>query len=110
MNKVKGNIFKIIIILLFLAFVALYFASETGYYDDTMRKKTILTEEKIKEFESDVKAGKNVEIADYLTDTEKNYRNNLSNSIVNVSNRINKIFKNGIQSIFKFVDKLVEEE
>ena len=51
----KKNIFKLVIIMLIITFTIMYIISSTGYYEYNMQSKTILTNDKIKEFEEDVK-------------------------------------------------------
>lgn len=51
----KKNIFKLVIIMLIITFTMMYIISSTGYYEYNMQSKTILTNDKIKEFEEDVK-------------------------------------------------------
>ena len=52
------KIFHGFIWLLFFSFLVLYFAQAGGYYEDLNNKKASLTEEKVKQFEKDVKEGK----------------------------------------------------
>ena len=69
-NKKKKNtldkIFGRIILTILVAFTAIYVSEATGYYEYEQHKKVILTEEKIKEFENDVKNGKNINIKDVI--------------------------------------------
>ena len=57
-TKTHERIFKYLFFTLFITYVALYFSGTTGYYDYSNYKKTVLTNEKIKQFEQDVKEGK----------------------------------------------------
>lgn len=70
--------FKRIIIFLFILFLINYFSVKSGYYESKIRENTIITEEKIKEFEEDVKNGNYVDLKDY---TESDY--------VDTSNKLN---------------------
>ena len=56
---------------LFLSFLVLYFAQAGGYYEDVNNKKASLTEEKIKQFEEDVKNGKKIEVENYVVNIKK---------------------------------------
>ena len=67
--------FRFCFMLSLLTFLALYFSQATGYYDYKEHKKVILTSEQIKKFEEDVANGKNLDIEEYLTNTDKNYQN-----------------------------------
>ena len=58
----KVNPFFKILFVFFLIFIALYIALESGYYDVKMGRKATITEEKLKEFEQDVKDGKNIDL------------------------------------------------
>ena len=49
-----------------------------GYKDKRLENKTLYTEEMIKQFESDVKNGKEIDINDYLTYEEVDYSNKSS--------------------------------
>lgn len=105
----KFKIFKIIVTTLFLVYLFLFFASESGYYEYNVRKQTVLTSEKIKEFEQDVKENKNVDLNKYLESTKKEYKNNLTNTCTNISTKVNYYFKTGVESVFKIINKLVED-
>ena len=54
----KKNYFFNILFVLFIIFMALYIALESGYYDVKMGRKATITEEKLAEFEQDFKDGK----------------------------------------------------
>ncbi len=95
-NKVA----RIILLILFLIFIALYISESTGYYDYGAYKKTLLTKEQIKKFEQDVKEGKDVSVKDYVGDLEKNYNNKLSNTGLTLSKNIEKYSKKAIETVF----------
>ena len=61
-NKHKINLFKGIFLILLFTFTTLYIASYNGYYEYSNNKKVTLTNEKIKEFEEDVKNGKKIDL------------------------------------------------
>ena len=104
----KNKIIKDIFIILLVLYI--FFASESGYYEYHVRKRTVLTSEKIKEFENDVKNNKNLDITDYLESTEKSYKNKLTNTCFNTSKKINIYFKKGVEGVFKIIDKLVSDD
>ena len=83
----KKNIFKLVIIMLIITFTIMYIISSTGYYEYNMQSKTILTNDKIKEFEEDVKNNKDIDIKKYY-EKEKDYSNKFTNSINTLSNNI----------------------
>ena len=83
----KKNIFKLVIIMLIITFTIMYIISSTGYYEYNMQSKTILTNDKIKQFEEDVKNNKDIDIKKYY-EKEKDYSNKFTNSINTLSNNI----------------------
>lgn len=103
------KLLKLIFTVLFIAFIVAYAIGESGYYEYQLSSKKNLTEEQIKQFESDVKDGKNIDINEYLVDNTIDYTNNLSRTTYRVSDKLNSFLKKGIEVIFKFANKLVEE-
>lgn len=71
----KKNWFLRTILILFIVFLGLYIASISGYYEAKVGKKVALTEDAIKEFESDVLNGENVDIKSYLDNDIVDYSN-----------------------------------
>ena len=104
-EKKKKNIFLKIIGVLFLIYFSLYMMDNLGYYN-LSTKKTILTEEKIKEFENDVKSGKRVDLTNYV-EYDTNYSNTYSNIGYNISVGIDKILNEGISKVSNFLKKLL---
>ena len=105
----KDNFFKFALLTLFLIFIALYYSSNSGLIDYQARNKTVLTEEKIKQFEEDVKNGKEIDINDYVSNINRNYQTKLSQAGLNVSNTISKVVKTGVDNIFRYIDKAVTQ-
>ena len=99
-----------ILFFLFIVFITIYVAFETGYYEVEERKKMILTEEAIQKFEEDVASGKEIDIEDYLGETKKNYNNSTSRFGLFLSNKIGKYAKDTIDNTFKFLGKVLEEQ
>ena len=87
--------------------MALYVTNKMGYNEYRNSQKTILTSEKIKQFETDVAAGKNVTLEDYLP-KEINYQNKLSKIGLKVSNTTSLLIKSAVQKSFKLLSKLGE--
>lgn len=106
MKKKKG--LSLIFTLIILIFICSYVVSQSGYYEYSLQSKKNLTEEEIKQFESDIKEGKDVDITDYLKDKEVDYTNTLTKTTVKVSTKINDYLKKGIESVFKILNSLVE--
>ena len=107
-KKLCSKIFSIIFFTLFISFVAIYISSATGYYEFEQHKKMILTEEKIKEFEQDVKDGKEIDIKEYVTNDIPNYENNVSKLGSLISLQLENFVQNGLDSTFKFFNKLLQ--
>jgi hypothetical protein len=103
------KILKLSFILLFIAFIVAYSIGESGYYEYKLSNKKNLTDEQIEKFEQDIKDGKDIDIADYLSDDKIDYTNSLSRTTYKFSDKLNKVLKNGIETIFKFANKLVED-
>ena len=76
----KTKLIKSIFFLFLLSFIVLLVLEETGYYKTRSSKVKTLTEEQIKTFEEDIKAGKEIDVNDYVIN-RVDYSNNLSNNI-----------------------------
>ena len=103
------KVLKLFFIILFIAFVVAYAIGESGYYEYKLSNKKTLTEEQIEQFEQDVKEGKDIDINEYLVDNTVDYTNSLSRTTYKVSTKLNNVLKKGIETIFKFANKLVED-
>ena len=96
---------KLITIILLILFLSLYFSKyNTNYYGN----KNILTEKAIKQYEEDLKAGKEILPSNYL-EPEKNYNNKVSKIGVQVSKLIEKTFSKGLKYIMKYLQKIQDE-
>ena len=104
-SKKAWQVFKTILILLFIFFLINYYQVESGNYQNELTQKTILTEEKIKEFEQDVKDGNYIDLKNY---TENNYVDT-SNAFSKFGNHIGegleKIINEKGQDFFKIIKK-----
>lgn len=103
------KIFHLFIWFLFLSFLVLYFAQAGGYYEDLNNKKASLTEEKIKQFEEDVRSGKEIKVENYVVNLKKDYSNKISSFGLFTSETFAKYFKLGMNGIFGGIDKMVNE-
>ena len=111
MDKAEKNfrmIMKIILIAFFVMFLMIYISGSSNYYENELHKKTLFTEEKIKQFEQDIADGKNVSIEDYIDDEKKNYQNKTSDFGLFLSKGLTNSIKKGIEKTFKMIAKLVE--
>ncbi len=102
------KIFNTTVFCLFVIFLSIYGASKSGYYEYENKKKTTLTESKIKEFERDIENGKNVNIKDYLVDDTKHYDNKITHLGTKLSNVINNGIISGLEKSFKVIEKMVQ--
>lgn len=62
--------FRRIILILFIIYLVNYFQVESGNYINEYQQKTIITQEKIEEFEKDIQKGNSVDVKNYI---ESNY-------------------------------------
>ena len=74
-----------------------------------MQKRTILTNEKIKEFEIDVKNNENIDIKNYLDYEEIDYSNKISNIMYSISDNGTKTTRKIMKYLFKKLSYLVED-
>ncbi len=103
------TLYKFFVWFLFISFLVLYFAQANGYYEELNKKKVTLTNEKIKEFEEDVKNGKEIKVENYMIEEKKDYSNKISDFGLYTSNFFAKYFKKGINLVFSNIDKAVNE-
>lgn len=108
-NKTINNILKIIFMTLFFAFLTLYISNQTGYYQHFERKKMVLTEEKIKLFEQDIKNGISLDLESYLENSKVNYNNKASSIGLFLSNKIGEYAKSSLEATFKMLSNLIED-
>ena len=108
-NKKTNKIMKIIFFLCFISYLTFYIAGQSGYYEYSERKKMTFTKEQIEQFEEDIKNGKNIDIKEYIKNTNKNYQNKISKATLGISENISKYTKKGINTLFTKLGKVVEE-
>ena len=107
-KKWANKIFLKIFLAFFIAFFALYVSEATGYYEFEQHKKVTLTQEKIKQFEEDVAAGKNVDIVDYMGEKEINYQTKISDMGFKLSEELGKYVQDGLEATFAFLNEMIE--
>ena len=105
MNKEK--LIKVVVIFCFFVFIVSYVIEQNGYYEYQMHSQKVMTDKQIKQFEEDIKNGKEVDINDYLKDNYKDYTNKFTDATYQISKNTNKYLKKGIESIFSLVNNLV---
>ena len=108
MIKIKNKGLQIIIIIILLIFIGSYYVSNNGYYEYHLQEKTLLTNKKIKEFEEDIKNNKDIDIKDYLEDSDRDYTNRFTNLVYGVSDGGTKITRKILKRLFKKLRYLVE--
>ena len=96
MDKKKKNRFLRILLVVFIIYLGLLIASESGYYEKRINKETIFTAEAIKQFEKDVADGKNVDVNTYLKNDNRNYANVFTKAGEKVSDVMRKVLTDGI--------------
>ena len=109
MIKIKSKGFKFILIIIILIYISSYYVASSGYYEYHLQEKTVLTNEKIKEFENDVKNNEDIDVKDYLVYEEVDYTNKLTNLMYNFSDNGNKLARKCLKAIFKRLSYLVED-
>ncbi|MBQ6840589.1 MAG: hypothetical protein IJO63_00530 [Bacilli bacterium] len=105
MKKKKPNWFFRILTVFFVMYVALFISLHTGYYEKTVRDKTIMTEEMIAEFEKDIENNVAVDIKDYLPE-EKDYSNFFTKSANGISKGLGNLLDDKTSGIWKFIKSL----
>lgn len=103
------KIIKIIIIIIFTIFIASYLVSSSGYYEYRVQQQSIIINEKIKEFEEDIKNNENIDLKEYLEKEQNDYTNKFTTIVYNISENSNKFAKKAIKYIFKKLGSLVED-
>ena len=83
--------------------------ANSGYYEYHLQERTYLTNQKIKEFEHDVKNNENIDVKNYLAYQEIDYTNKLTNLVYGMSDNGNKIARKFIKAVFKKLSYLVED-
>lgn len=103
------SLIKLLSVVIIVIFIVSYFVSESGYYEYTMKQRTVITNEKIKEFEQDIKDNKEIDLEDYLDNDQVDYSNKITSLVYNISDNSNKLARKVIKALFKKLGSLVEE-
>lgn len=90
------NWFRFFMILFFVIFITIYISQKMGFYDYELAQKQIITQNKIKQFEVDIKQNKRIDINDYLEADEINYKNGISKINNNISKFISTFMKESV--------------
>lgn len=103
-KKKKGTWVLKLLGVLFVLYISLTIAIQAGYYEAKLGEKTTITEEAIKQFEEDVRSGKDVDINDYITNVQMDYSNQTTKAGVFFSKAVEAVMSKGIDgmvNIFK---------
>lgn len=103
-KKKKGTWVLKLLGVLFVLYISLTIAIQAGYYEAKLGEKTTITEEAIKQFEEDVRSGKDVDINDYITNVQMDYSNQTTKAGVIFSKAVETVMSKGIDgmvNIFK---------
>lgn len=103
-KKKKGNIILKILAFLFIIYVALLIANMSGYYEAKVRDKVEITEEGIKEFETAIKNGEDIDINSFLKIENNDYSSKMSKLGDNVTN----IIERGLEKSMKIVGSILK--
>ncbi len=109
MKKTKRNPVLIIVIILFGIYLATYYAMASGYYEYKEYNKMIMTEEAMARFEQDIKEGKDITIDDYITASNKDYSNKISDLGLKAGESLETFVTKGLGNFFKVLSKLVTD-
>lgn len=101
--KKKPNWCLRIIFSLFVIYLAIFIVNKNGFYEAKLAKNTILTNEKIKEFEQDLLAGKIVDVNNYFSHKDENYNNKFNEVGERIGASINEILTNGFKNIWQII-------
>ncbi len=106
MKKKDKNYFMRLLSFLFLIFISLYIALESGYYEAKVSKKTAMTEESIQKFEKDVKEGNPIDVNTYIFEEKNDYSNHTTDAAVFIGAKVEGFMSKGITEIFGVVKSL----
>ncbi len=106
--KKMKKVFKVSIILFLLIFFGIFLSYKNGYYIKRNNENSLYTEEKIREYENDLKNGVDVTKKNYL-DIKEDYDNNYTRFSLKLSKRIEQIFDKTIKFIFKKIGNTINE-
>lgn len=103
----KETILKRTLIFLFVIFITIYIFYGNSYYNYDLHKKVELTNEQIEKFENDIKNNNNIDINNYIGNTEEDYSNNISDLGLSFSNFTSKYVKEGIKGVLNIISGLM---
>ncbi|MBQ8681994.1 MAG: hypothetical protein IJ509_03690 [Bacilli bacterium] len=99
---------KYLAIFIVLIFLFSYFLETSGYYEYNLQNKKNLTDAQIEKFESDIKAGKDIDLNSYLESTTIDYSNSLTRTTSEANIRLNAYLKKFITGSFDILGKFIK--
>ena len=86
-TKIQTKIFRLLLGISFTIYITTYISNKYGYYEYKKHEQATLTQEQIKKFEQDVKAGKEISngISDVVKVSVEKFFNSI-NEVVTESN------------------------
>lgn len=106
MKKKKHNPFLTILFILFIVYLSLFIAGESGYYEKQVNEKIILTEENIRKFEDDVKNNREIDLDNYTNNINKDYSCFASKAGDSFSNFVENLFTKELGKMGKILKKM----
>ncbi|MFI3307357.1 MAG: hypothetical protein R3Y21_02200 [Mycoplasmatota bacterium] len=107
-EKIYKRIFRYMFLCLLVIYITLYFSQVTGYYEYQQSKNVVFTQEQILQFEEDINSGLNLDLAEYLDNTNTSYDNVFSKLGLSISESLGKTVKSGIEKTFTYLSKVVD--
>ena len=106
MKKPNYNWFWITLGALFLIFLAYYIAFASGYYEAKVTRKATITQEKLEEFEEDVKDGKDIDIKDYVNNDNVDYSSPMSKLGTKIASGVDSFMSGAVTDFFNFLGRM----
>ncbi len=105
-KKTNTNWFMKTLGVLFLIFISLYIALESGYYEAKAAKKTAMTQESIAKFEEDIREGHPIDLESYTYIEQKDFSNNTTDAAIFIGSKVEQFMSTGINDFFNIVKSL----
>ena len=102
------RVIKICFILIILLYLLLFASYKNGYYRDVNKEKKILTDEKIKEYENDLKNGVDVSKKEYVI-IVPDYDNTYTRLALKISKYLENGFDKTIRYFFHKLGEIADE-
>lgn len=97
-KKEKMHPFFKLMIILFLIFIAFYISLQSGYYPSRVQKRTLLTQESVNKFNSDIKNNQEIIAGSYIND-DIDYSNFVTKAGNGLTYSLGKIIEKSIEGV-----------